>query len=818
MKASRLPSDRFWRRAAAQWRNILQRTFIRCLSLLFILSSCSFATVAGERGVIAGQIATSGVNAAGAEIEGVILDPTGAAVAGAEIVLRLIAGAGEWKTRSDSAGRFVFHSIADGQYSIHVSAPGFTLAERRVTVAGQNASITLTLAPASVSESVSVRAESYQEKTTSSGAKIDTPLIELPQMISVVNRQLLTDQRVITLEEALKNVAGVKAGGYYRDWDYYRIRGFDASFTTYVDGLLGENGLGEETFGLERVEVMKGPSSALYGQSVLGGIVNLQSKRPRKDAFADVQLTGGSFNFYEAAVDTGASLNKSRTLYGRLNALYRPQKSYVDFAKSGRWYAAPAVTWEIRPSTTLTALSRLQLDNNYAAFPLPAKGTVIPNINGELPIELFVGEPSNPNDVLEKLKQVGYQLTHRFGENITLHQNMRLSVYTSQWDQLLYPAYLGADERTLYRYPYTYDGKYTNFRIDTPVQATFSTGSVGHQMVAGVDYYRYRTNWHGESIDYSDPTAYLPIDLFNPVYGAVQWPSTLLPSDLVRSTNRSVGFYIQDQVRPTDLLTFTLGGRIDSSAIRDDGQRPNNDRAFSPRLGVTYQFVPGASFYFSYSESFLPQSGRVDDGTESGAFVDPEKGRQWETGIKAYLLDGRATTTLALYRLLRRNVATTNPVNPNFVLLTGEQRSQGIELETTLNLRPGWNLSAAYAYTDAEVAEDSDIPVGTPTLNVPRNSYNLWTRYEFQRGWARGIGFGIGAQYYSAQSGDLMNSFQIPSYGLAGASASYRRGRFRLQLNVNNLLNKRYFAGSYDAIYVLPGAPRTARVTAGWTF
>jgi iron complex outermembrane recepter protein len=751
------------------------------------------------------------------EIEGVILDATGAAVAGAEIVLRPIAEAGEWNTRSDSTGRFVFHSVADGQYSIRVSAAGFTVAEQRVTVAGQNASITLTLALASVSEAVLVRAESYQERESSIGSRTDTPLIELPQSITVVNRQLLSDQAVVTLEDALKNVAGVKAGGYHRGWDYYRIRGFDSSFTTFIDGLRVDSGLGEEMFGLERVEVIKGPTSALYGQAVLGGIVNLQSKRPRPDAFADIQLTGGSFNFYEAAVDAGTSLNKSRTLYGRLNALYRPQKSFVDFAKSHRWYLAPAITWEATPATTVTLLSRLQLDSIHYGFPLPAKGTVLPNLNGALPIERYIGEPSVSNDMDYTRRQVGYQFTHRFSEDFSLHQNARLTTLSQQWDNMLYPGFLSEDERILYRYPYNWSERHTNFRVDTPFQATLKTGAVRHNAVIGVDYYRYLNVFLGESIDFSDLGAYVPIDIYNPVYGAVQLPP-LQPVSVGRTITQSVAGYIQDQLRPTDLLTFTLSGRFDSASQRNDDESPSKDTAFSPRLGVNYRFVPSASVYLSYSQSFLPQTGRIDDGTASGAFVDPETGRQWETGIKAFFLDGRATTTLAFYRLLRRNVATPNPVNPNFVLLTGEQRSQGIELETALNLLPGWSLTAAYSYVDAYVTKDNAIAVGTRTQNVPRNSYNLWTRYEFQRGWARGLGFGIGGQYYSAQVGDQMDTFQIPRYGLADALVSYRQGRFRLQLNINNLLNKRYFTGSYDALYVLPGAPRTARVTVGWTF
>jgi iron complex outermembrane recepter protein len=794
----------------------MQKTLIRALSPLLIFSFYSLAG-AQERGAVTGQDGTRVANTAGSEIEGVILDSTGATVAGAEVVLRQTATTREWRTRSDSAGRFLFHSMTDGQYTIRVSAQGFAAAEQLVTVAGQNAVMTVKLSPSAVSESVSIRAESYQEEETSIGSRTETPLIELPQAITIVNRQLLSDQAVVTLEEALRNVAGVKAGGYHRGWDYYRIRGFDASFTTFIDGLRVDTGLGEEMFGLERVEVIKGPSSALYGQAVLGGIVNLQSKRPRPDAFADIQLTGGSFNFYESALDVGSSLNKSHTLYGRLNALYRPQKSFVDFAKNHRWYVAPAVTWEATPATTVTLLSRLQLDRVYYGFPLPAKGTVVPNLNGELPIERYTGEPSTSNDMDYKRRQLGYQFTHRFNEDFSLNQNARLTTLSQRWENMLYPGFLSEDERTLYRYPYNWRGRYTNFRVDTPFQATFKTGSVRHNAVIGVDYYRYLDIFLGESIDFSDLSAYVPIDLYNPIYGAVRLPP-VHPVNVGRTITQSIAGYIQDQVRPAERLTFILSGRFDSASLRNNDEPANKDTAFSPRLGVAYRFIPSASVYFSYSQSFLPQSGRIDDGTASGAFVDPETGRQWETGIKTFFLDGRATATLALYRLLRRNVATPNPANPNFVLLTGEQRSRGIELETTLNLLPGWSLTAAYAYVDAKVTADNAIPVGTRTQNVPRNSYNLWTRYEFQRGRGKGIGFGIGGQYYSAQAGDQLDTFQIPRYGLADALVSYRRGRFRLQLNINNLLNKRYFTGSYDALYVLPGAPRTARVTAGWSF
>jgi iron complex outermembrane recepter protein len=197
-------------------------------------------------------------------------------------------------------GRFVIHSVTDGQYSIRVIASGFSETEQRVTVAGQNVVLTISLSPATVSESVSVRAENYQERESSTGTRTDTPLIELPQAITVVNRQLLSDQAVVTLEEALKNVAGVKAGGYHRGWDYYRIRGFDSSFTTFIDGLRVDPGLGEEMFGLERVEVIKGPTSALYGQAT-SALLNRSEKKARR-----------SREWMKSSPSLAASKNKKR--------------------------------------------------------------------------------------------------------------------------------------------------------------------------------------------------------------------------------------------------------------------------------------------------------------------------------------------------------------------------------------------------------------------------------------------------------------------------------------------------------------------------
>jgi iron complex outermembrane recepter protein len=749
-------------------------------------------------------------------LSGTVSDISGTGISGALITASC--GSFRQEVTADSTGAYSLQ-LSPGRYLVRVTANKFNPTEREVVLAATGPvvewKVTLTLA--TVQTRVLVTAGSYAVTNTTAGSKIDSSLLDVPQSIAVVDHELLSDQGVYKLDDALRNVAGVMPGGYYEAWDYYRIRGFDASFNTYVDGLRGGNGMGEEIFGLESVEVLKGPSSTLYGQSVLGGIVNLRSKVPRLDAFAQVQFTGGSYGFYEPAIDAGAPLNRSHTLYARINLLYRPTGSFVNYVTRHRVYVAPALTWNIRPDTQLTLLGRYQHDTGHLGFPLPAEGTVLPNPNGEIPISLFVGEPSNPNPVSEVNKQFGYQLTHQFNDSFSFYQNVRLAWYENHWDKLLYPSFLGGDERTLNRYPLSYQQEWSTYAADTGVRFRLKTGRIQHDLVAGVDYYREPNKYNEESIDFNDPSAYMPLDVFNPVYGTPFSPIHPVASGDTRT--QYVGLYLQDRMQLTKRLSLTAGGRLDFASNRDFSQPDsNNNNAFSPRVGGNYLLEPGVTLFADYSKSFLPQTGMVYDGSTSGAFANPEDGDQWEGGVKTSLLSGRMVNTVSVYRLTRTDVLTSDPNHPNFYVLTGKQRSKGVELETIFKLHSTWNLILAYAFTDAKVVMDNVIPAGTPTQNVPKNSVNVWSTYELQRGWLRGVGLGFGARYYTDQSGDLLDTFSIPAYGLMDASIFYRRGHLGWQLNAYNLADKRYFTGSYNDVYVQPGSPRSIRTTLSWKF
>lgn len=656
------------------------------------------------------------------------------------------------------------------------------------------------------------RPDAYTAASAPSSSKLDLPLLENPQNIQVVPRSLLDDQGALRLEDALRNVAGVTVGGYYENWDYFRIRGFDSSFNTFVDGLRGANAMGEELFGLEQVEIVKGPASSLFGQAPLGGVVNLVSKRPRPAAFTEFALTTGSWDFTSTSLDLNTPLDAAKSLLFRLPALVVDQPSFVDDATRRTIYLGPALTWKFSPATSVTFLAKYKENDLVHAMPLPAAGTILPNPNGPIPLDRFVGEPGTSR-AYENSGAIGYELTHRFNDTFTLRQNLRYERVVQGWRDLLYPGYLAADQRTLYRYPYNYWQDFHDFTVDTRLEASFHHGAISHALVAGVDQFRKTYHARSQTIDFSDPTGagYIGLDLYQPVYGTPI--PAYQPVTASASKTLNTGGYLHDHIKLPRDITLTVGGRYDAAAV--DGHRVTD---FTPRAGLTWEFRRGAALYANYAESFTPQDAWMQ--TFSGASVGPETGTNWEAGLKTAAPDGRLTATVAVFQLTRRNLATADLAHPGYFLVSGEQRSRGFEFDGRFSPAAGWELTAAYAYTDARITADNTLPVGERTAGVPYHALSTWTKYTIQTGALKNFGLGLGGRLYSSQVGDVTHThyFELPGYALAEAALYYTRGRLHAQVNVSNLLDRRYFAGAYNDLYVLPGTPRSLRATVGWKF
>ncbi|HWA90903.1 MAG TPA: TonB-dependent siderophore receptor [Rhizomicrobium sp.] len=669
--------------------------------------------------------------------------------------------------------------------------------------------------PTLADDNVAVETVIVTGAKTASSSKAPIPLAETPQNIQVLSSELLLDQGDHLLDEALRNVAGVMPGGYYTGFDYFRIRGFDASGFIYLDGLLYDSGISTnaELFGLDQVEVVKGPASSLYGQGAPGGLVNLVSKRPRDDSFVSASAGYGSFDSFQFTLDGGTRLTDG--VDARLVGVARRDGTFVDFVNGDtRLYFAPSLKWEIDEDTTLTLLTGVQNDHMSFGFPLPAEGTVFDSPYGRVPLSRFNGEPDRSNRLDETRARFGYELRHRFDDVFSFSQNFRFGWADTDWQKLLYPAFL--DDSTALieaRYPFGLKADWTNVNVDTSLAAEFSTGAVQHTLIAGVDYYDYDYDTHYSEIDYNDLSQYMYLDLIHPVYGTPVTPYSSFTHNIDHTT--ALGLYVQEHAR-IDRFTLTAGLRWDDAlddAIYSNVPQKQEKYQLVPRVGATFDVTPDVAAYGSYSQSFKPQLGYAN---KAGNALDPETGQQWEAGLKAQLFDGRLNATAAVYQLTRQHVAVADSTGL-FYFQTGEQRSRGFELDSQMVISKGWELIASYAHTEAEVTKDNDpAMLGDGSLNVPTESFSFWTKYGIEDGMLRGLSFSAGVNAYSDQWGDLPNTFKLPGYVLVNGNVEYTWRNYTFLLNLKNITNERYFVGSYNDLYVNPGAPRSALFSVTW--
>ncbi|TLD69494.1 TonB-dependent siderophore receptor [Phragmitibacter flavus] len=653
-----------------------------------------------------------------------------------------------------------------------------------------------------VTVTASAPSDGYQATDSITALKSNARLLETPQSVTVLTDAFIKDRDFHRLDEVLRYSAGVSTGGFYDVLDSFRIRGFAADDVTYLDGLkITGFSSPMELWGLERVEVVKGPASTLYGGASLGGLINMVSKRPQPDAFTEFTLGGGSYNLFTSGLDVNRPLSKN--VSARVNAFYRENESFVDHVEYQRIFVAPSLTWKMGPDTSLTILTSYKYTDEIFRLPLVAHGTVLPNKNGQIPHDRFIGIPGKSQGVQGWLGTAGYEFNHQFNDIVSLRQNLRASWSNLHRIDILYPAYLDDNQRTLYLIPpVNVIDDHFNFAVDTAVTFKFTTVKIDHHLTTGVDY-NYVDRSFG--LDGFGDGELIPFDLFSPNY-QVPFRRSSDPFTISYSEFNQFGLYIQEQAKFFDKLTLTLGVRYDTTTLDDTDLGHTKDSATTPRVGLTYEFIPGVAAYASYSRSFNPQWTFTD---AEGNVVDPEEGENWEAGVKTSLLDGRLTASLAVYQLTRENAATDDLSTPYPLdsFAAGEQRARGVELESAINLAPGWDFIFAYSYTETEILKDSLLPVGGRTLGVPDHNINAWLKYTVQSGPLRGFGLGIGGRYLTSQAGSAYNTFDLPAYGIVDAALYYERKNFSAQINFNNVLDKRHFVGSYDELYVLPGQP-----------
>lgn len=649
----------------------------------------------------------------------------------------------------------------------------------------------------------------YFVPDASTATRTDTPLRDIPASIQVVPRQVIEDRGLTNVTEALENVSGTNAGIYGGNVATPRLRGFRSSDSIFRNGtsLGGFAYDNYNTDNIEQIEVLKGPASVLFGQGSPGGIINLVTKKPLSDPYYNLGFSIGSFEQYRPSFDISGPLNPERTVLYRFVGSYNRARSFVEFANSERYFLAPSLEWRISPDTTL-ALD-LEFIDSSATFicGIPAVGRGVADIprTRALCESGNFGDPFGKDDI--QRYNLGATLAHRFDQDWSIR-----NTFVARWNTLrrAQGGYANFDEATgefSSRSRFTSDDSVSSYFNNLDITGNFKTGSIAHQLLIGFEFGRETRN---RRFFFDDSPLAVPFNIFEPVYSTERFRFDSFPFTVQRDENfTTYGVYLQDQIAFTDNLKLVLGGRYDNYQREVENliastTTEGTTSAFSPRVGLVYQPIQPVSLYASFVQGFEPNTATLVDGSAP----PPQKATQYEVGIKADLIDS-LTATLAYFDITKTNIPTTDPDNPDFQILTGEVKSRGVELDISGEVLPGWNIIAAYAYTDAFVSQDNITPVGNRFIFTPRHSFSLWNTYEIQQGNLQGLGFGLGLYYVGEREADLENSFAVPSYFRTDASIFYRRDNWRVQINFQNLFNTKYFVGTNEFREggVMPGAP-----------
>jgi iron complex outermembrane receptor protein len=658
----------------------------------------------------------------------------------------------------------------------------------------------------------------YNRATASTATKTDTPIMETPMSVQVVTQQVMRDQQVVTVEEAVKNVSGVQRDwGYGSLYDSFIIRGF-ASSSDYRNGFRLQN-YAPETANVERIDVLKGPAAMLYGRVEPGGIVNIVTKKPLDTAYYSLQQQFGSYDFYRTTLDATGPVADDKALLYRFNLAYTGADSFRDFVFTDRLFLAPSLTWKPTEADEVN----LNFEYNDNAF---AIDNGIPALNGanrpvDIPISRTFHEPGSNAKVEDYLVDLNW--THRFNADWQLRDGFVAKIQDYTLETVVAP-FVQDDNRHVGRFAnfsnYPDRHSYGAF-ID--LTGHFDTYGINHDVLVGGDWFEYAQTLVGSFQPVSD------MDIFNPVYGSVDFDRQranrdLNPNMFFTGYDEWFGIYFQDQITLWDKLHLLGGGRHDwtraksgfsdvSMAAATGAQSIVDTDRFQPRFGILYQPWQWLSLYGNYIESLGSNNGR----SSTNQPFQPEIADQFEAGIKTDFFDGRLSSTLAYFYIEKQNILTADLSTPDDIfdqVAIGKARSQGIELDMKGQITEALSVIATYAFTDARITANADGNVGNRLPNVPENSGSLWAKYDFIGTPLNGFSLGSGVYVAGQREGDNENTLQLPGYARWDAMAAYRfklgETRLTAQLNVNNILDKAYF----KATDTIDGNPR-GRVTVG---
>ncbi|MCK8666826.1 TonB-dependent siderophore receptor [Pseudomonas azerbaijanoccidens] len=668
--------------------------------------------------------------------------------------------------------------------------------------------------------------QGYLAKRTAAGTKTDTALVEVPRSISVATREQMDDRNVHSLDDAVRYMPGITASSYGSDTraDWLRVRGFEP--TQFLDGLPLPKGVyanpKQETWNLDRLALLRGPASSIYGQTPPGGLLDMVSRRPSAESSNEIQLQYGSDNHRQINfASTGKIDDEGQFLYG-LSGVVRDSGTQIDHVDNKRYNIAPSLTWNIDEDTKFTLLTQFTRDDTGITSQfLPVQGTKINMPFGDVSHHKNLGDP-DWEYYDRTYYALGYAFEHRLNDVWQFRQNLRYTKSDLSFQGITvgaYPFTQVDNDGNVGRSTTSVDEDISQFAVDNNFQADFATGDVSHTLLLGLDHQRSNTNY--TSIFGSAPAT----NVNNPVRGVeiVRPPRSSAFYDYDQKTYQT-GLYVQDQMA-LDQWRLTLGGREDwvhtSTKFFNKGDATNTERDsnFSGNAAISYVFDNGFVPYLSYAESFQPTSNATASPTDS---FKPTEGEQWELGIKYQPPGSDTLLTAAIYNLTQKNVSvtTTNSDNVSITSQTGEVKVKGLELEAVSDVTENLKVIAAYTLAKSEVQDGAF--KGNRLQLMPNQQASLWTDYTWHNGVLDGFGIGGGVRYTGNTYGDQANTElgKADAYTVFDAAVHYDLGRLdnslkgaSLALNATNLFDKDYIS-TCDSFYCYYGDQRSVVASA----
>ena len=804
-----------------------------------------------------------------AEIRGQITDNNGNPINEATISVKGMKRA----VRTKANGYFTLSELPSGETTILVHAIGYAAQQRTLKLTNKSyQGVDFVMQERSDAlptvDVMGRREQSYKNSISFVGTKTATALKDVPQSIGYVTKELVLDQGAITVNDVVKNISGISQYSAYND---FSIRGFrslgNLNSGNLLNGMRGLTPLFRQSSlaNLERVEVIKGPASALFGNAAPGGVVNRVTKKPLDVARRSVTLTAGSFNTSNVYGDFTGPLNEQKSLLYRLNLGYENTDGFRDLQGVTTFIVAPSFTYILSDRTQLNA--DITYNNNKGKLD---RGLAIHG-NGDLFSVPFNSTQSAASDyMIENTFNLSFALSHQLAKGLLFN-----STY-------LYSSYLEDTQEHAQQHAYqsTIDGKQDLSKVEMRFEKRYrhitannfnnyltwdvATGALKHKLLLGYDYFNTSIAPGLSSLSASgyllkDGTV---VDKFDVAKkddyqrDASGNPRTNVPSFDLNSTmgNRiqdvtkyiyrtgagnpngqgnavrtySNGVYLQEQLqwgRLQALLSARVEWFTDVTKDTKGIEKKTTQTAFIPRLGLVYALTPSTNVYASWIRGFEPQSVAIQSDPETGGPFDPMKSELWEVGAKGEYLNKRLSVTTSIFRIRKNNslYSAGDPVNPKLRVAVGEEVSRGVEFDVSGRILPYWSITANYSYNVAEITKAAP---GTKDLNIqrpgtPRHAANLWTKFIIPSGALRNLGMGLGINGVSAREGQVGRRAQLvtyPGYSLLNLALYYKVREIQLQLNWNNVLDKRYYISGFDRFRSFPGAPSNINLTATYRF